>query len=403
MNDQLWQLPPVNKLTTLEQTLTQPSPLELFRPDWPGAEDVTIYVKRDDKIHPVVSGNKWRKLKQFIYGYAEQYLDGAAFEEGLPQNADGDSPDAEESSFIAEVSSFSAEGSSSTAEGSSSTAEGSFNAEGSLYAKGSVRLISFGGGFSNHLHALGYVCYTLGIPLTAIIRGDYSATPTPMISDLTSWNVDIEYVDRITYKKRDSAEYLNTLKERFSPAITIPEGGSQEQAIGGVAELVSEIAEALAANNNAEFDTIIAPVASGATMAGIITALTPNQHAIGIGVLKGQDYLESLVNQFLAPALLAKEIMTKELAAKAPASNDEERKTNSNWHINHEYHCGGYAKAPPYLKAFCENFNNAMPFKIEPVYSGKVFFALKDMLKKGTFKSGSKIIVLHTGGLQGAR
>jgi len=73
MNDQLWQLPPVNKLTTLEQTLTQPSPLELFTPDWPGAEDVTIYVKRDDKIHPVVSGNKWRKLKQFIYGYAEQY------------------------------------------------------------------------------------------------------------------------------------------------------------------------------------------------------------------------------------------------------------------------------------------------------------------------------------------
>jgi len=363
MNDQLWQLPPVNKLTTLEQTLTQPSPLELFTPDWPGAEDVTIYVKRDDKIHPVVSGNKWRKLKQFIYGYAEQYLDGA-----------------EESSFT---------------------------------AKGSVRLISFGGGFSNHLHALGYVCHTLGIPLSAIIRGDYSATPTPMISDLTSWNVDIEYVDRITYKKRDSAEYLNSLKERFSPAIIIPEGGSQEQAISGVAELVSEITEALATNHNTQFDTIIAPVASGATMAGIVSALTPNQHAIGIGVLKGQDYLESLVNQFLPPAiltkkivtkeLLTKELMTKELAAKAPAINVEENKANSNWHINHKYHCGGYAKVPPYLKAFCENFNNAMPFDIEPVYSGKVFFALKDMLKKGTFKSGSKIIVLHTGGLQGAR
>lgn len=365
MNDQLWQLPPVNKLTTLEQTLTQPSPLELFTPDWPGAEDVTIYVKRDDKIHPVVSGNKWRKLKQFIYGYAEQYLDGA---EG------------------------------------STNAEGSLHAEGSsCTAKGSVRLISFGGGFSNHLHALGYVCHTLGIPLSAIIRGDYSATPTPMISDLTSWNVDIEYVDRITYKKRDSAEYLNSLKERFSPAIIIPEGGSQKQAIEGVAELVSEIAEALATNHNTEFDTIIAPVASGATMGGIVSALTPNQHAIGIGVLKGQDYLESLVNQFLPPAILTKKIVTKELAAKAPAINVEENKANSNWHINHKYHCGGYAKAPPYLKAFCENFNNAMPFKVEPVYSGKVFFALKDMLKKGTFKSGSKIIVLHTGGLQGAR
>ena len=401
MNDQLWQLPPVNKLTALEQTFTQPSPLELFTPDWPGAEDVTIYVKRDDKIHPVVSGNKWRKLKQFIYEYAEQHLDGPVFEKGLPQNADGEAHGAEESSFIAEGSSLTAEGSSFTAKGSSCT------------AKSSVRLISFGGGFSNHLHALGYVCHTLGIPLSAIIRGDYSATQTPMISDLTSWNVDIEYVDRITYKKRDSAEYLNSLKERFSPAIIIPEGGSQEQAISGVAELVSEITEALATNHNTQFDTIIAPVASGATMAGIVSALTPKQHAIGIGVLKGQDYLESLVNQFLPPAILTKkivtkeiltkELMTKELAAKAPASNEEGRKANSNWHINHEYHCGGYAKAPPYLKAFCENFNNAMPFDIEPVYSGKVFFALKDMLKKGTFKSGSKIIVLHTGGLQGAR
>ena len=372
----------MNKLTALEQTLTQPSPLDLFTPDWPGAEDVTIYVKRDDKIHPVVSGNKWRKLKQFIYEYAEKHLDGAEFEKRLPQNTDGGS--------------FHADG--------SFDAEGSFNAEGSSFtAKGSVRLISFGGGFSNHLHALGYVCHTLGIPLTAIIRGDYSAAPTPMISDLISWNVNIEYVDRITYKKRDSTDYLNSLKKRFSPAIIIPEGGSQEQAIEGVAELVSEVAEALATNHNTEFDTIIAPVASGATMAGIVSALRPNQHAIGIGVLKGQDYLESLVNQFLAPALLANEIMTKELVAKASADIEEENKASCNWHINHEYHCGGYAKMPPYLTTFCENFNSAMPFNIEPVYSGKVFFALKDMLKKGTFKSGSKIIVLHTGGLQGAR
>lgn len=359
----------MNKLTAFEQTLTLPSPLEVFTPDWPGAEDVTIYIKRDDKIHPVVSGNKWRKLQPFIHEYTKQYLGDVPSKDELSQKAD----------------------------------RLSSGARGSSEAQDSVRLISFGGGFSNHLHALGYVCHTLGIPLTAIIRGDYSATPTPMISDLNSWNVDIEYVDRITYKKRECAEYLNTLKERFSPAIVIPEGGSQKQAIEGVAELVGEITEALATNHNTQFDTVIAPVASGATMAGIVSALTPNQHAIGIGVLKGQDYLESLVNQFLPADLVAKEILTKELAAKAPASNEEENKANSNWHINHEYHCGGYAKAPPYLKAFCEHFNQTMPFNIEPVYSGKVFFALKDMLKQGTFKSGSKIIVLHTGGLQGAR
>ena len=147
----------MNKLTQLEQTLVQPSPLELFTPNWPGASDVTIYIKRDDKIHPVISGNKWRKLKHFIREFVDQ--------SGLSR-AEGSLP-----------------------------AEGSASAEGSLPTEDSVRLISFGGGFSNHLHALGYVCYQLAIPLTVVIRGNYSSSPTPMINDLIAWNANIEYVD----------------------------------------------------------------------------------------------------------------------------------------------------------------------------------------------------------------
>jgi 1-aminocyclopropane-1-carboxylate deaminase len=142
-----------------------------------------------------------------------------------------------------------------------------------------------------------------------------------------------------------------------------------------------------------DFDFIVAPVASGATLAGIVSALNKRNennakdtlhhtgcNAVGVGVLKGEDYLEGLVEQFL-PASLGR----------------------SNWHIEHNYHFGGYAKAPNELQTFCNDFNNTFDFDIEPVYSGKAFWAVKDMLAKGMFEDGSRIVVLHTGGLQGAR
>ncbi len=306
-------------LNAFKTSLTLPSPLIPFRPIWEGADKVSLFVKRDDAIHPVMSGNKWRKLSH-------------ALTSPLPK-----------------------------------------------------AIVSFGGGFSNHLHALGFVCHKLGIPLNAIIRGDYSASPTPMIEDLKSWGTHINYVDRITYKKRNDSAYLQQLKQQHPDATIIPEGGSQAQALEGIENMVDEI--------DIDFDFIVAPVASGATLAGIVSALNKRNKnnaadthqlavckAIGVGVLKGEDYLEGLVEQFL-PASLGR----------------------SNWHIDHNYHFGGYAKAPNELQTFCNDFNNTFDFDIESVYSGKAFWAVKDMLAKGMFKDGSRIVILHTGGLQGAR
>ncbi|CAB9495069.1 1-aminocyclopropane-1-carboxylate deaminase/D-cysteine desulfhydrase [Alteromonas macleodii] len=303
-------------LDEFKTSLTLPSPLIPFKPNWEGASKVSLYVKRDDAIHPVMSGNKWRKLSH-------------ALTSPLPNH-----------------------------------------------------VISFGGGFSNHLHALGFACYKLGIPFTAIIRGDYSAAPSPMIKDLMQWQTRIEYVNRITYNKRNDSTYLDELKLEFPNAIIIPEGGSQALALQGIKDMVDEI--------EVDFDFIVAPVASGATLAGIINALNKRNSlmatdfrshykAIGIGVLKGEGYLEGLVEQFLTTS------------------------SQTHWHIDHSYHFGGYAKAPSELQTFCSDFNNTMEFEIEPVYSGKAFWAVKDMLAKGKFEDGSRIVVLHTGGLQGAR
>ena len=306
-------------LDAFKSSLTLPSPLVPFKPNWEGASKVSLFVKRDDAIHPVMSGNKWRKLSH-------------ALTSPLPKT-----------------------------------------------------IVSFGGGFSNHLHALGFVCYKLGIPFNAIIRGDYSAAPTPMIEDLKSWRTRIDYVDRVTYKKRNDSAYLLHLKQQQPDAMIIPEGGSQAQALQGIKDMVDEI--------DIDFDFIVAPVASGATLAGIVSALNKRnennatdtlhqttRNVVGVGVLKGENYLEGLVEQFLPTSL-----------------------GRSNWHIDHSYHFGGYAKAPNELRTFCNDFNHAFEFDIEPVYSGKAFWAVKDMLAKGKFEDGARIVVLHTGGLQGAR
>jgi 1-aminocyclopropane-1-carboxylate deaminase len=295
----------------LELNITSPSPIVPITPLWPGIENYSLSVKRDDMLHPVISGNKWRKLKYALLDAQQQNI---------------------------------------------------------------KHILSFGGGYSNHLHALAYCCNKLGIRLTAIIRGDYSSKLTPMLEDMQTWRTDIQWVDRQTYQRRDDPAYLNELKHQYEDVLIIPEGGSQSLALQGVAEIVAELDE--------HYDYIIAPVGSGGTLAGLINATVglPTQ-VLGIAVLKGQGYLEGLVSNLLPES--------------AHGAN--------NWQINHDFHFGGYAKSSEELRTFCSDFQLQTHIPIEPVYSGKMFFALAKLIQQNAFPIGSKILALHTGGLQGAR
>ena len=291
-----------------------PSAETIIQPDWAAGHDITLTVKRDDLLHPVISGNKWRKLKHAL----------------LP----------------------------------------------AIAAK-TKHIISFGGGFSNHLHALGFCCKQLNIQFTAIIRGDYSQNPSPMLQDLMKWQTTIQYVDRKTYQQRAEPEYLKMLQQQNPSALLIPEGGSQREALQGVAEIINELCHS--------YDYILAPVASGGTLAGLITGVYKHpKHSdckvLGIAVLKGEVYLEQLVTDLL-----------------------EKHEQTKNWQINHDYHCGGYAKSNHELTQFCGDFYQQTTIKIEPVYSGKLFYGLRDLIDKEYFAPKSRILVLHTGGLQGAR
>jgi 1-aminocyclopropane-1-carboxylate deaminase len=166
--------------------------------------------------------------------------------------------------------------------------------------------------------------------------------------------------------------------------VIIPEGGSQQDALFGMQEMLDEIN---LADTSRPFDAILLPVGSGASMAGVIENCPSKlaKHIIGIGVLQGEGYLEGLVKQFL-----------------------NKDTPHLPWHINHQFHFGGYAKSTAELDTFCKGVNQQQakqdtPICIEPVYSGKCFFALKTLIQQGYFAPNSKILVIHTGGLQGDR
>jgi 1-aminocyclopropane-1-carboxylate deaminase len=300
-------------LETMINTLaiTCPSVEQRLEVDWPNSDNYQIWLKRDDLLHPVISGNKWRKLKYALLAAKKNKIS---------------------------------------------------------------HIVSFGGGFSNHLHALGYACSRLDIQLTAIVRGDYSAHPSPMLEDLTRWHVKVQYVDRQTYRLRSDADYLAQLSLTHPGAMIIPEGGSQHSALEGVMEIIDELQHS--------YDHILAPVASGGTLAGLIHATGHTDTKVtGIAVLKGQGYLENLVTELLPTGT----------------------KPSHNWHINHDHHFGGYAKSAPHLRAFCASFYAQTQIPVEPVYSGKLFYAARALISEGEFAQGAKILLLHTGGLQGAR
>ena len=300
------------------------SPEQPLSLPWITGADVAVTVKRDDLLHPVISGNKWRKLKYALLPIATK-----------------------------------------------------------VKAQEHLHIVSFGGGFSNHIHALAYCCHQLNqhgnyLRFTPIIRGDYSAHLTPMLNDIINWGAQVNYVDRITYKKRTQKAYLEALKftyeSQFATQVSIiPEGGSQHSALPGLSELIAEL--------TTHYDYILCPVASGGTMAGLITALqSVHSKVVGVAVLKGKEYLQQLVTELLPVTC-----------------------RNTNWSIVDDFHFGGYAKKTSVLVDFCEEFHAESGIEIETVYSGKLFFALKQLITQNYFPPKSRILVIHTGGLQGAR
>lgn len=227
-------------------------------------------------------------------------------------------------------------------------------------------LLTFGGAYSNHIAATALAGKENGFKTIGIIRGERVDPLNNTLRFAEECGMHLQFVARDHYRKKETEDFLNRLQYQYPNAFIIPEGGNNLEGFKGAKEILSNV--------KTDFDVVCCAVGTGTTLAGITSSLKPHQQAIGIAVLKGEEMLERNVVSFL--------------------------NSNANFKINNDYSFGGYAKTTHELNNFVNDFGLKTNVPIEPIYTGKMFYAVFDLLEKGYFKPGTKILCIHTGGLQ---
>lgn len=233
-------------------------------------------------------------------------------------------------------------------------------------------LLTFGGAFSNHLAATAAAGKEFGFNTIGIIRGDEHSALNPTLKFSSDNGMVLRYISREAYRDKYEISFIDSLREEFGDFYLLPEGGSNDLAIKGCMEILKN-------ENVGNFDYVCVSCGTGATLAGLILSLNTRQQAIGFSSLKGGEFLENEVNKYVNPSC----------------------KTINNWHINHDYHFGRYAKVTNELIHFVKLFEQQNQIPLDYIYTGKMMFGIYDLIKKGNFLMGETIIAIHTGGLQG--
>ncbi|WP_163834570.1 1-aminocyclopropane-1-carboxylate deaminase/D-cysteine desulfhydrase [Spartinivicinus ruber] len=303
-----------NQWQVLTEQIAKPN---LQRLNYPLFEqmNVQVWVLRLDELHPLLSGNKWYKLKNNLQTALQQ---------------------------------------------------------------GCQNIASFGGAHSNHLHALAAAGKLLNLNVTGFIRGYGHQPLSPTLIDATEWGMQLHWLNRLDYQRRYEQIYWQELASRFSltnPVYWIPEGGSNLLGVQGCQDIL------LDTPNYQQFDTIVAACGTGATLAGMISVAKPHQQVLGVPVLKAEPWLQQVINDWLI------KLGTQ----------------GAQWQLLSDYHEGGYAKLSTELVAFMDDFIQTTKIPLDPVYTAKMMKAVVDQVKNKKIASGSRILVAHSGGLQGCR
>jgi 1-aminocyclopropane-1-carboxylate deaminase len=238
---------------------------------------------------------------------------------------------------------------------------------------GCQRLVTFGGAFSNHIYATAAAGKHFGIETIGIIRGERTQPLNSTLDFAELCGMKLYFVSRTDF--RNKSLIIKQIQAEFGNFYFIPEGGSNNLAVSGCMEIVEEIH----AQMPSQPDYFCVSCGTGATVAGIIAAAKSSQEIIGFSALKG-NFLKNDVQNLL------------------DAEKDIECR---NWQINDDYTFGGYAKWQPELIAFINDFQRKHCIALDPIYTGKMFFGIFDLLKKGFFRRNTTIVAVHTGGLQG--
>lgn len=236
-------------------------------------------------------------------------------------------------------------------------------------------LVTMGGPWSNHLHALAHAGALGGWPTIGLVRG-VAGVESATLDDCRRLGMQIRFVSREDYRqlREDAQAWRRHVDVGDDCHVWLPEGGSAPAALRGVAELVDELPFIP--------EVVMVACGTGATLAGILAGLQGRGRVVGIAVLKNADYLHNEISLLLQQAGY-------------PAYKNYELITDA--------HHGGYGKAPPELRQFCRDFSQEFGLPIEPVYTGKLFYALRKMQQAHAFGEDERVLAVHTGGMQGAR
>ena len=240
--------------------------------------------------------------------------------------------------------------------------------------QGSSPLVSLGGAWSNHLHALAQMGQAAGIATVGYVRGDANCPKTKMLEDAEAWGMTLRFLPRGEYRKRHDAGFAQGLMRDYPSGIFVPEGGSDAEGIAGVAQLIADLAR-----HGPTFERLVLPVGTGGTMAGVLLALKRPCHVVGVSALKQVKTQQKLIDSITFGRL-------------HPGVSFE---------ITPEIRFGGYAACPSALVQRIHQLEAAFDFKLEPIYTAKTLIAALDLVQ--TQSRFSETLVLHTGGLQGRR
>jgi len=278
-----------------------------YKPE--GFPSIEITIKRDDLLHEHISGNKYRKLKYNL----------------------------KEAKHL-----------------------------------GHDTLLTFGGAFSNHIVATAAAGNEFGFKTIGIIRGNEladdfpdSIAENPSLIFAKEQGMQFKFIDRASYRLKETTAFIKDLQKEFGDFYLVPQGGTNELAIKGCEEILTQQDE--------EFEYICCAIGTGGTISGIINTAKPHQKVLGFPALKG-DFLKNDILRYVT--------------------------SDSNWKLM-EYHFGGFAKINTSLVTFLNDFKKQTNIQLDPIYNGKMLFGIIDLIKKGEIANTAKILAIHTGGLQG--
>tara|TARA_R110002110_G_scaffold66978_1_gene182936 strand:+ start:20057 stop:20980 length:924 start_codon:yes stop_codon:yes gene_type:complete len=242
---------------------------------------------------------------------------------------------------------------------------------------GVTRLVSFGGPWSNHLHAVAAVAKLAGMDSVGLVRGADGPHLSAMLQDAQGWGMQIVPLTRARYRRRNEPQFLAAIQREYSPCLVIPEGGASAAGVRGCMAIASHVKSAMPDGGR-----VVVPVGTGTTLAGVVAGLDNRYEVAGVTALKGAADLSSRVHTALEPF----------------AGGNLAR-----WYLLDDFDCGGFARVTPELRQFLQRFEQRHALLLEPVYTAKMLFAVYQLLHSGEWSPSEPVLALHTGGLQGRR